>query len=127
MRLSKQYGNARLEAASARAVSVGARSYKHLAAILKNGLDRVAPLHGRLFVPGGEQDVAIVGHTAWQRLLGGPAGALVRRREVERTRRNLERLARMVGPSTEDAEPRGRLPVTRKSPYARESPSAGGG
>ena len=43
MRLNKQYGAERLEAASARAVAVGARSYKHVAAILKNGLDRLPP------------------------------------------------------------------------------------
>jgi transposase len=41
MRLGKQYGNDRLEAASTRAVAVGARSYKHVAAILKNGIDRL--------------------------------------------------------------------------------------
>lgn len=43
MRLAKAYGNERLEAASARALAVGARSYKHVAAILKNGLDRLPP------------------------------------------------------------------------------------
>lgn len=41
MRLGKQYGDDRLEAACTRAVGVGARSYKHVAAILKNGLDRL--------------------------------------------------------------------------------------
>jgi len=41
MRLGKQYGKERLEAASTRAVAVGARSYKHVAAILKNGIDRL--------------------------------------------------------------------------------------
>ena len=41
MRLGKQYGKERLEAASARAVGVGARSYKHVAAILKNGIDQL--------------------------------------------------------------------------------------
>ncbi len=44
MRLGKQYGHERLEAASARAVAVGARSYKHVASILKNGIDRLPPL-----------------------------------------------------------------------------------
>jgi len=44
MRLGKQYGNERLEAASTRAVAVGARSYKHVAAILKNGIDRLPML-----------------------------------------------------------------------------------
>jgi transposase len=45
MRLGKQYGKERLEAASMRAVAVGARSYKHVAAILKNGIDRL-PMPG---------------------------------------------------------------------------------
>jgi len=39
MRLAKRYGDARLDAASRRAVAVGARSYKHVARILKHGLD----------------------------------------------------------------------------------------
>ncbi len=42
LRLAKRYGDARLEAACARAVAVGARSYRHLDAILKRGLDRIA-------------------------------------------------------------------------------------
>lgn len=42
LRLSKKYGGERLEAACARAVAVRARSYRHVEAILKNGLDRVA-------------------------------------------------------------------------------------
>lgn len=42
LRLSKKYGAERLEAACARAVTVGARSYRTVDAILKNGLDRVA-------------------------------------------------------------------------------------
>jgi len=42
LRLGKQYGETRLEAAAGRALAVGARSYRHVAAILKNGLDRVA-------------------------------------------------------------------------------------
>lgn len=41
LRLGKRYGDARLEAACARAVRVGARSYRHVEAILKNGLDRL--------------------------------------------------------------------------------------
>jgi transposase len=40
LRLEKLYGRERLEAASARAVAVGARSYKHVAAILKHRLER---------------------------------------------------------------------------------------
>lgn len=39
LRLEKLYGRERLEAASARAVAVGARSYKHVAAILKHRLE----------------------------------------------------------------------------------------
>jgi transposase len=41
LRLTKQYGPARVEAASGRAVAVGARSYRHVEAMLKHGLDRV--------------------------------------------------------------------------------------
>jgi hypothetical protein len=44
--LEKVYGCERLEAASARAVAVGARSYKHVAAILKHRLDS-APMPAR--------------------------------------------------------------------------------
>ena len=43
LRLGKRYGNDRLEAACARARRVGARSYRHVESILKNGLDRVGP------------------------------------------------------------------------------------
>ncbi len=42
LRLAKQYGNARLEAACKRAVAVRARSYRHVQSILKHGLDRFA-------------------------------------------------------------------------------------
>lgn len=42
LRLAKRYGSERLEAAAARALSVRARSYRHVESILKNGLDRVA-------------------------------------------------------------------------------------
>jgi transposase len=42
LRLAKQYGDERLEAACKRAVAVRARSYRHVASILKNGLDRFA-------------------------------------------------------------------------------------
>jgi transposase len=41
LRLGRQYGDERLEAASARALVVHALSYRSVAAILKNGLDRV--------------------------------------------------------------------------------------
>lgn len=44
LRLAKRYGDERLEAACARALLVRARSYRHVESILKNGLDRVAPL-----------------------------------------------------------------------------------
>jgi transposase len=42
LRLGKRYGDARLEAACARAMAAGARSYRHVDSILKRGLDRVA-------------------------------------------------------------------------------------
>jgi transposase len=41
LRLAKRYDPARLEAACARALAAGARSYRHVDAILKRGLDRV--------------------------------------------------------------------------------------
>ncbi len=41
LRLARQYGAERVEAASTRAVLVGARSYRHVEAMLKHGLDRV--------------------------------------------------------------------------------------
>jgi len=40
LRLAKSYGNERLEAACTRAVAVRARSYRHVASMLKHGLDR---------------------------------------------------------------------------------------
>jgi hypothetical protein len=43
LRLSKKYGAERLEAACARAMNAGARSYRHVESILKHGLDRLAP------------------------------------------------------------------------------------
>lgn len=43
LRLSRVYGNDRLERASHRALLAGARSYRHVVSILKNGLDK-APL-----------------------------------------------------------------------------------
>jgi transposase len=43
LRLSKKYGPERAEAACARAVAVGARSYRHVESILKLGLDRLPP------------------------------------------------------------------------------------
>jgi transposase len=41
LRLCKVYGDERLEVACARALTVRARSYRHVESILKNGLDRV--------------------------------------------------------------------------------------
>lgn len=41
LRLAKRYGDARLEAACARAVAVRARSYRHVESILKHSLDRL--------------------------------------------------------------------------------------
>jgi hypothetical protein len=43
LRLSRVYGNDRLERASHRALLAGARSYRHVVSILKNDLDK-APL-----------------------------------------------------------------------------------
>jgi len=43
MRLARQYGKERLEAAATRAVALGAMRYRSVASILKSGLDR-APL-----------------------------------------------------------------------------------
>jgi transposase len=44
LRLSRRAGAERLEAACARALTVGARSYRHVDSILKHGLDRLPPL-----------------------------------------------------------------------------------
>lgn len=41
MRLAKRYGPERLNAACQRALTAGARSYKHVDSILKHGLDRL--------------------------------------------------------------------------------------
>jgi transposase len=41
LRLGRRYGDARLEAACARALAVGARSYRHVDSILKHGLERL--------------------------------------------------------------------------------------
>jgi transposase len=43
-RLAKRYGHERVEAACARALVVGARSYRHVASILSHGLDRTPVL-----------------------------------------------------------------------------------
>jgi hypothetical protein len=41
LRLARHYGEARLEAASSRALAVGARSYRHVDSVLRAGLDRL--------------------------------------------------------------------------------------
>ena len=46
--LARKYGDARLEAACARAVHLGAKSRKSVASILARGLDR-QPLQGSLY------------------------------------------------------------------------------
>jgi len=51
LRLAKQYGKERLEAACARAVSVRARSYRHVASILQHGLDRLPTPNATPSVP----------------------------------------------------------------------------
>ena len=43
-RVAKRVGNERMEAACARALAVGARSYRHVESILKHGLDRAPAL-----------------------------------------------------------------------------------
>ena len=40
-RLAKRHGSERLDAACARALAAGARSYRHVESILKHGLDRL--------------------------------------------------------------------------------------
>lgn len=50
LRLTKQYGPDRVEAASGRAVTIGARSYRHVEAMLKHGLDRI-PLEDAVASP----------------------------------------------------------------------------
>ena len=44
--MAKQHGPERLDAACARALAAGARSYRHVESILKHGLDRL-PLDGK--------------------------------------------------------------------------------
>ena len=44
LRLSRRDGTTRLEAACARALAAGARSYRHVDSILKHGLDHLPPL-----------------------------------------------------------------------------------
>jgi transposase len=43
-RLAKRFGNERVEAACARALAVGARSYRHVESVLRHGLDRAPAL-----------------------------------------------------------------------------------
>jgi transposase len=67
LRLGRRYGDARLEAACARALVVGARSYRHVDSILKHSLERLplpeaavpsrpAPVHEHLRGPAYYQD-----------------------------------------------------------------------
>ena len=42
LRLAKKYGDERLEAACGKSLAVGARSYRHVEGVLKNGLDRAS-------------------------------------------------------------------------------------
>ena len=67
LRLGRRHGEARLEAACARALAVGARSYRHVDSILKHGLERLplpeptapsqpAPVHEHLRGPAYYQD-----------------------------------------------------------------------
>ena len=51
MRLGKQYGQDRLEAACGRALAINATSYKSLESILKRGLDRAPPPQRQLQLP----------------------------------------------------------------------------
>ena len=44
LRLGKKYGPQRLESACTRALSVGARSYRHVESILSHGLDQLEPM-----------------------------------------------------------------------------------
>jgi transposase len=54
LRLAKRYDAPRLEAACARALTAGARSYRHVDAILKRGLDRTTPAPPTAPVPAHE-------------------------------------------------------------------------
>jgi transposase len=56
LRLGRRYGEARLEAACARALAVGARSYRHVDSILKHGLEQ-RPLLAAAPSPGGPAPV----------------------------------------------------------------------
>lgn len=51
LRLAKRYPPSRLEAACARALAAGARSYRHVDAILKRGLDRTTDTPATSSVP----------------------------------------------------------------------------
>ena len=51
LRLGKRYGDQRLEAACGRALTVKARSYRHVASILKHGLDRIVDQPKRVTDP----------------------------------------------------------------------------
>jgi transposase len=55
IRLDRKYGRERLDAACARALAVGGRSYTHVESILRNGLDRAA-------LPKAEEPAASIDH-----------------------------------------------------------------
>jgi hypothetical protein len=56
LRLGRRYGESRLEAACARALSVGARSYRHVDSILKHGMEQL-PLPATAPTPDGPAPV----------------------------------------------------------------------
>lgn len=51
LRLAQHYGADRLEAACARGLAIGARSYSSLQSILKSGLDRRPPTEPAVEAP----------------------------------------------------------------------------
>ncbi len=70
LRLGRRYGEARLEAACARALAVGARSYRHVDSILKHGLERLPLPEAADAEPARARPRASPG----PRLLPGPGG-----------------------------------------------------
>jgi transposase len=66
MRLARGYGAERMEAASARALSARARSYKHVESILKNGLDRLPVVERKPANPTAAEHENLRGHTYYE-------------------------------------------------------------
>lgn len=62
IRLGKRYGDDRLEQACARAFAAGARSYRHVDSILKNGLDQLPPPAAPAEEPAPVQHSNVRGH-----------------------------------------------------------------